>query len=249
VLEIIDAGKEKIVRVVPHQDSEGQVGEDEEAQAAAKGRKEIQEFAVPFGKAVLVKEGDTIAKGQAITDGVIDVKELFKVAGMAEAQAYIIREVGKIYALQGSAINDKHIEVIVRQMFSRVRIKQQGDSDFSIDELVERDTFLEANDALKADGKEAAKGLRLLMGISKTALSVSSFLSAASFQETTRVLINAAIEGQKDKLRGLKENVIIGRLIPAGTGYRKDIPHAELGSQSAMTESKEVLEEAEVNVE
>ncbi|TSC78640.1 MAG: DNA-directed RNA polymerase subunit beta' [Parcubacteria group bacterium Gr01-1014_29] len=210
VLEVREENRERIVRVVPT-DDDGT-------------KRDVQEYVVPFGKGVIVREGDALKKGQAVSNGVVDTKELFKVAGIAEAQNYIIREIGKVYALQGSPINEKHIEVIVRQMFSRVRIKNQGSTRFSEDEMVERDQYLTENDRVRAEGGELAKSVRLLMGISKTALTVSSFLSAASFQETTRVLINAAIEGQKDYLRGLKENVIIGRLIPAGTGYRKDVP-------------------------
>ncbi|OGZ45224.1 MAG: DNA-directed RNA polymerase subunit beta' [Candidatus Ryanbacteria bacterium RIFCSPHIGHO2_01_FULL_48_27] len=228
VLEIKEAGKEKIVRVVPSDEADEDAEERDTPEKEPEDKKEIREYSVPFGKAVLVKEGDHVTRGHVLSDGVVDVKELFKVGSMSDAQNYIIREVGKIYALQGSPINDKHIEVIVRQMFSRVRIKHQGSSRFSVDELVERDTFLEENTRIRKSGEgDPAKAVRLLMGISKTALSVGSFLSAASFQETTRVLINAAVEGQEDHLRGLKENVIIGRLIPAGTGFRKDLPHFE----------------------
>jgi DNA-directed RNA polymerase subunit beta' len=238
VLEIKDTGKEKLVRVMPHDTEE----------AVAK-EKDIKEYAIPYGKAVLVGENAEVKKGQALTDGTIDVKELFKVAGTAEAQNYIIREVGKIYALQGSPINDKHLEVIVRQMFARVKIKSVGSTEFSVDEVVERDLFFEENIQAKKNKGEPAKATRLLMGISKTALSIGSFLSAASFQETTRVLINAAIEGQEDRLRGLKENVIIGRLIPAGTGYRKDIPRYSqefIENEGAGEEGVEVEEEIEV---
>lgn len=212
VLEIKEENRDHIVRILP-EDDDGT-------------KRDVQEYTVPFGKSVALQIGDAVVQGQQVSDGVVDTKDLFKVAGIGEAQNYIIREIGKVYALQGSPINEKHIEVIVRQMFSRVRIKRIGSTRFSEDEVVERDHFLEENDRVLAEGKEPAKGARLLMGISKTALSVSSFLSAASFQETTRVLINAAIEGQEDHLRGLKENVIIGRLIPAGTGYRKDVPRA-----------------------
>jgi len=228
VLEIKDENRDRIVRVLPD-DDDGT-------------KRDVQEYTIPFGKGVVVSEHDVITKGQPVSDGIVDTKDLFKVAGIAEAQNYIIREIGKVYALQGSPINEKHIEVIVRQMFSRIRVKTAGSTRFSEDEIVERDRFLEENDRALAANGDPAKGVRLLIGISKTALSVSSFLSAASFQETTRVLINAAIEGQVDHLRGLKENVIIGRLIPAGTGYRKDIPKT-IGP--TYTED----EEAEVEIE
>jgi DNA-directed RNA polymerase subunit beta' len=213
VLEIKEENREKIVRILPD-DDDGT-------------KRDVQEYTVPFGKAVVVEVDQNIQKGMPVSDGIVDAKELFKAAGTADTQNYIIREIGKVYALQGSPINEKHIEVIVRQMFSRMRIKSVGSTRFSEDEIIERDSFLEENDRIKAAGGETAKAARLLMGISKTALTISSFLSAASFQETTRVLINAAIEGQKDYLRGLKENVIIGRLIPAGTGYRNDVPRSD----------------------
>ena len=146
---------------------------------------------------------------------------MFKLTGEKEAQRYIIKEIQKIYASQGALIHDKHLEIIVRQMFSRVRIKDEGDSTFHLGEIVERERFLEENNKLKKEKKKPAKGVPLLLGISRVALTAESFLSAASFQETSRVLIRASLEGKEDKLRGLKENVIIGKLIPAGTGFRK----------------------------
>ena len=226
VFEIKEENRDRIVRVLPD-DDDGT-------------KRDVQEYTIPFGKTVVVNVDDTITKGQPLSDGVIDTKELFRVAGTGETQNYIIREIGKVYALQGSPINEKHIEVIVRQMFSRVRIKQVGNTRFSVDEVVEREQFLEENDRVLSTGKESAKGSRLLMGISKTASSTSSFLSAASFQETTRVLINTAIGGQEDRLRGLKENVIIGRLIPAGTGYRKDVPGATPPVSKLLEEDMDV---------
>ncbi|PJE64367.1 MAG: DNA-directed RNA polymerase subunit beta' [Candidatus Ryanbacteria bacterium CG10_big_fil_rev_8_21_14_0_10_43_42] len=231
VLEIIEEGRDRIVRILPDDDDDT--------------KRDTREYTIPFGKGVLVKVNDAVQRGQAISDGVVDTKELFKVAGIAEAQNYIIREIGKIYALQGSPISEKHIEVMVRQMFSRVRIKEVGDTTFSEDAIVERDQWLEENDRVKAEGKAPAKAARLLMGISKTALTISSFLSAASFQETTRVLINAAIEGQRDNLRGLKENVIIGRLIPAGTGFRKDVPkeHVSRREEKQGEKMEKVIEQ------
>ena len=234
VLEIKEENRDRIVRVLPD-DDDGT-------------KRDVQEYVVPFGKAVVVDVDEAVVKGQPLSDGVVDAKELFKVAGTGETQNYIIREIGKVYSLQGSPINEKHIEVIVRQMFSRVRIKEVGGTRFSVEEVVEREQFLEENDRALAQGKEAAKGARLLMGISKTALSISSFLSAASFQETTRVLINTAIAGQVDRLRGLKENVIIGRLIPAGTGYRKDVPKSTHGVSDSMEEEVEI-ESGEVVME
>ncbi|MEK7173568.1 MAG: DNA-directed RNA polymerase subunit beta', partial [Patescibacteria group bacterium] len=237
VLEIKEENRDHIVRILPD-DDDGT-------------KRDVEEYTVPFGRGVVVRADETVEKGQPVSDGVVDTKDLFRVAGIGESQNYIIREIGKVYTLQGAPINEKHIEVIVRQMFSRVRVKNPGTTRFSEDEILERDIFLEENDRVLAAQGEPAKAARLLMGISKTALSISSFLSAASFQETTRVLINAAIEGQKDRLRGLKENVIIGRLIPAGTGYRKDIPkehkrkmhEADIGMDEVEVEMEEMVPE------
>jgi DNA-directed RNA polymerase subunit beta' len=143
------------------------------------------------------------------------------VAGMAEVQKYILQEIQRIYVSQGAVIHDKHVEVIIKQMFSRVRIKEKGGSSFDVGETVEKTSLSEENANLKKEGKDLAKGQPILLGISKVALTTESFLSAASFQETARVLIRAAFEGKEDRLRGLKENVILGKLIPVGTGFRK----------------------------
>jgi DNA-directed RNA polymerase subunit beta' len=183
--------------------------------------KKVEEYQVSAGSTLKVAEGDLVGKGSKLIEGNIELKSLYKTMGWEEVHRYIVREIQEIYASQGEGINDKHIEVIVRQMLSRILISDSGDSTLVSGEIVEKDEFEETNSALKAEGKELAKGERMLMGITKVALSTESFLSAASFQETARVLINAAVVGKEDKLRGLKENVIIGKLIPAGTGYRK----------------------------
>ena len=146
-------------------------------------------------------------------------QNFLRLRGKEDVQRYIIREVQNIYFFQGASIDERYIEVVVRKMFSRVRIIDGGATDFLIGQIVEKDTFDEVNSKLKA--KDRAKGMELLMGITKVSLSSESFLSAASFQETARVLINAACEGKVDYLKGLKENVIIGTLIPAGTGFRQ----------------------------
>ena len=140
--------------------------------------------------------------------------------GIEAVYRYILTEVQRIYSSEGSSINNKHIEVIIRQMFGRVKIKDPGDTEFVIGEIIEKPRFLEINRAIKKAGKTPAKAKQLLLGVTKVALSTESFLSAASFQETARVLITAATEGKVDQLRGLKENVIIGRLIPVGTGLK-----------------------------
>jgi len=182
---------------------------------------EMKEYVVPKGVDILVGKGDVVGKGTQLTEGHIDLKKLYSTMGLHDLHRYIVHEIQEIYASQGEGVNDKHIEVMVRQMLSRVLIKDAGDTEFVTDDVVERDRFLEANEQAKAEGKRPAEGERLLMGITKVALSTESFLSAASFQETARVLINASLTGKVDRLRGLKENVIIGRLIPAGTGFRE----------------------------
>ncbi len=176
------------------------------------------EYSAPVNAAVKVKIGDLVGKGSIISEGHVDLKKLHEVMGLEAVHRYIIREIEEIYAAQGEGINDKHIEVIIRQMFSRVRVVDPGDTMLLPGDIVEKDQFLEANSEI-GKGKEAT-GETMVLGITKVALSTESFLSAASFMETARVLINAAVQGKEDRLRGLKENVIIGRLIPAGTGYR-----------------------------
>ena len=168
---------------------------------------------------VKVEEGDLVTKGQVLSEGHIDLKKLFKISGQEAVQRYIIKEVQEIYQTQGEGINDKHIEIIIRQMISRVRVIHPGDTNLLTGDIVEYEKFMEVNAKAAKEGKEEAKGERMILGISKVALSTDSFLSAASFQETAKVLIDAATQGKVDQLKGLKENVIIGRLIPAGTGF------------------------------
>ena len=176
------------------------------------------EYVVPANKTILVKKGDKIEKGQILTDGAADLTDLYKHAGKEKTERYIIKETNAIYELQGVAIARKHIELIIRQMMSRRKIKEAGDTKFTVGEIVEQ-TELEEESALAVStGGLEAKGDQVILGITETALSTTSFLSAVSFQHTTKVLIDTAIRGGLDKLRGLKENVIIGRLIPAGTG-------------------------------
>ena len=183
--------------------------------------KKTEEYQVPAGSTIKVAVNDLIGKGTKLSEGNIDLKKLYKTMGWEEVYRYIVREIQEIYAAQGEGINDKHIEVIVRQMFSRYLVEDAGDTTMIEGDIVERDEFMEINLNAKAKGEKLAAGEKLLLGITKVALSTESFLSAASFQETARVLINAAVAGKEDKLRGLKENVIIGKLIPAGTGYRE----------------------------
>ena len=188
---------------------------------SGKDNGEIVEYAIPLKRVILVKKGDLVKRGQQLCEGSLDLRELFKTAGEDRTHNYIVNEIQRIYASQGAIIHDKHIEVIIRQMFSRVKIKDAGDSSLVVDEIVEKSVVLDENSKLIKQNKKPAIVQPILLGISKVALTTDSFLSAASFQETSRVLIRAAIEGKVDKLRGLKENVMIGKLIPVGTGFRK----------------------------
>jgi DNA-directed RNA polymerase subunit beta' len=185
---------------------------------------ESKVYLIPKGKHIAVHDGDHVRAGEALMDGATNPHEVLKVLGEKELMKYLVDEIQEVYRLQGVDINDKHIEVIVRQMLRRVEIRDVGDTDFLLKELVERHIFDAENQKILAKGGKPAIGLPMLLGITKASLSTESFISAASFQETTKVLTQAGIEGKVDYLRGLKENVIMGRLIPAGTGlarYRK----------------------------
>lgn len=181
---------------------------------------EQKEYTVLKGSNVRVSKGDLLGKGSPLTDGHIDLHKLYETMGQEEVHRYIVREIQEIYAAQGEGINDKHIEVVIRQMLSRIRVIDPGDTSLLPGDIVEKGFFNESNRFVQGKKGVLAIGEQLIMGITKVALSTESFLSAASFQETARVLINAAVTGKEDRLHGLKENVIIGRLIPAGTGFR-----------------------------
>jgi DNA-directed RNA polymerase subunit beta' len=173
---------------------------------------------IPKDKHVLVHDGQVVNKGEMIVDGSVDPHDLLRLLGVEALARYIIDEVQDVYRLQGVKINDKHIEVIVRQMLRRVQVDDPGETGFIQGEQVERAELLEENEKAEKESKKTATFSYMLLGITKASLSTDSFISAASFQETTRVLTEAAIMGKRDPLRGLKENVIVGRLIPAGTG-------------------------------
>ncbi|PJB99549.1 MAG: DNA-directed RNA polymerase subunit beta' [Candidatus Nealsonbacteria bacterium CG_4_9_14_0_8_um_filter_35_12] len=206
--KVIEITKDRIIRIKP--------------KGNPHSKNEVLEFKISPRMAIWVKEGEEVKKGQQLSEGNLDLKEVSKLRDKTETQRYVIKEIQRIYVSQGAIIHDKHLEIVTRQMFSRIRIKDGGDSSFVPGEIVERTRFLEENKTLKEKKKEPAKGNSILLGISRVALTSDSFLSAASFQETTRVLIKAALEGKEDRLHGLKENVIIGKLIPAGTGFRKN---------------------------
>jgi DNA-directed RNA polymerase subunit beta' len=173
---------------------------------------------LPSGSRPIVKDGDEVTAGQPITDGPWDPKEVMEIKGIRETQLYIVEEVQKVYRDQGVSIHDKHIELIVRQMTRRISVQEPGDTDFLPGERTDAKTFRDTNMTVVSEGKRPAEGRPELMGITKASLATESWLSAASFQETTRVLTEAAIDGRSDTLNGLKENIIIGKLIPAGTG-------------------------------
>ncbi|MBI2055107.1 MAG: DNA-directed RNA polymerase subunit beta' [Candidatus Sungbacteria bacterium] len=221
VEEITEIGRERIISVGIVPDEEFPKAKRKSAKSKTTTLEDRKEYRLPTHIGVYVKKGDSIKRGDIISEGHADLKELFKYAGSSVTQNYIIKEIQKIYSLQGAPIHDKHIEVIVRQMFSRVRIKDPGNTSFTVGEIAEKTRFREEKRTMEHAKKTPPKAVQILLGITKVALTTDSFLSSASFQETARVLIGAAIEGKKDWLRGLKENVIIGRLIPAGTGYKK----------------------------
>ncbi|MDD5606558.1 MAG: DNA-directed RNA polymerase subunit beta', partial [Candidatus Pacebacteria bacterium] len=186
-----------------------------------KSNKVIVNYHASLQSVIMVKKGDKIEKGQQLSEGNFDLKEHYKLHSKEETQRYIIQEIQRIYASQGVSIHDKHIEIIVRKMFSRVKIKESGDSLFVPGEVVELARILEENDILKKEKKQLIKFSPVLLGITRVSLSTDSFLSAASFQETSRVLIKASLEGKEDRLLGPKENIIIGKIVPIGTGFKK----------------------------
>ena len=203
---------------------------------------ETKDYLIPYGSRIKVYDGDLIEAGDEITEGSVNPHDILKIKGLRGVQDYMIQEVQRVYRLQGVEISDKHIEVIVRQMLKRVKIEENGDTEFLPGSLVDWLTFENTNAALEAEGKEPAKGTRVLLGITKASLATDSFLSAASFQETTRVLTEAAIKGKIDPLIGLKENVIIGKLIPAGTGMTR-YRNIEIVPEGAEEETEAPAEE------
>ena len=222
VAELFEARKPKEHAVISEIDGLVSFGKD------TKGKRKVivtpdvgepQEYLIPKGKHVIVHEGDRVKAGEPLMEGSPNPHDILRILGEKELARYLVDEIQEVYRLQGVKINDKHIEVIVRQMLKRVSIKDPGDTDFLVGEQVEKHIFEEVNAKTKAEGGRPAIAEPLLLGITKASLSTDSFISAASFQETTRVLTEAALAGKVDRLRGLKENVIMGRLIPAGTGF------------------------------
>ncbi|HJC74212.1 MAG TPA: DNA-directed RNA polymerase subunit beta', partial [Candidatus Mediterraneibacter faecavium] len=182
---------------------------------------ESKAYLIPYGSRIKIQDGAVLEAGDELTEGSVNPHDILKIKGLRAAQDYMLREVQRVYRLQGVDINDKHIEVIVRQMLKKVRVEEKGDSEFLPGTMVDVLEFEDVNKQLEAEGKEPAVGEQIMLGITKASLATDSFLSAASFQETTKVLTEAAIKGKVDHLKGLKENVIIGKHIPAGTGMKK----------------------------
>jgi DNA-directed RNA polymerase subunit beta' len=205
VSEIKNDNKEKIIVISP---------------AGSEKVKEKVEYQVSFNRVILVKAGQEVKRGDVLTDGSLDLNELFKYAGREKTQDYIIDEITKIYELQGEPVSRKHIEVIIKQMFSRVKVKDPGETNFSAGDVVPHSEVLRENSRIRDLGKEEAKFEMVLMGITEVSMTRTSFLSSASFERTTRSLIHNSLKGSVDRLVGLKENVIIGRVIPAGTGFK-----------------------------
>ena len=245
VAELFEARKPKETAVISEIDGSVSFGKD------TKGKRKVvvtpetgepKEYLIPKGKHISVREGDRVRAGEPLMDGSANPHDILRVLGVKELAKYLVDEVQEVYRLQGVKINDKHIETIVRQMLRRVKIKDPGDTNLLIGEQVERYLFDEENDKVIQKGKQPAVAEPLLQGITKASLSTESFISAASFQETTKVLTGAAVEGKIDYLRGLKENVIMGRLVPAGSGFRQYTKYVA-GAETVLEEQAEVEKE------
>ena len=195
-------------------------------------------YLIPYGSRIKVMDGQVLEAGDELTEGSVNPHDILKIKGVRAVQDYMIREVQRVYRLQGVEINDKHIEVIVRQMLKKIRIENNGDTEFLPGSLVDVLDFEDVNEEIEKEGKEQAEGKQVMLGITKASLATDSFLSAASFQETTKVLTEAAIKGKVDKLIGLKENVIIGKLIPAGTGMKR-YSNIKLSTDDMLAEQEE----------
>jgi DNA-directed RNA polymerase subunit beta' len=229
--EIFDARTIKNAAVIAHEDGIVQEVIDTQKEkkiiilANPRGAKKasVEEYEVPMTRKIMVSRGQNITQGMLMTDGSASLQELFKFAGMEETEEYIIREIRKVYELQSASIARKHIEVIIRQMFSRAKITEAGDTMFPVGEVVEKIELIDENKRIKAEGGREAKGGPVLLGITQVSLTSASWLSSASFQNTNRMLIDNAVRGGVERLRGLNENVIVGRLIPAGTGFKKGV--------------------------
>ncbi len=247
VEELFEARKPKGLAIITEISGEVKVND-------TKKRKEVivtsrdgesKTYTIPYGSRLKVRDGDFLEAGDEITEGSVNPHDILKIKGVQGVQNYLVKEVQRVYRMQGVDINDKHIEIIVRQMLDKVKVEEAGDTEFLPGSLVNLHDFGDANRKALENGQEPAVGRRTLLGITKASLATDSFLSAASFQETTRVLTDAAIKGKEDNLIGLKENVIIGKLIPAGTGMRR-YKNVDVVLED---EENEALEENDVDTE
>src|SRR5205823_9501676 len=244
VVELFEARKPRETAIISEIDGVVKFGE------VAKGQRKIyvtadngteKEYSVPRGVHINVQEGERMKAGEPLMDGPLNPHDILAVLGEKELQGYLVNEIQEVYRLQGVNISDKHIETIVRQMMRWVKVEDVGDTSFLLEQQTDKFRFREENERVIANGGRPATGRPLLLGITKASLSTESFISAASFQETTRVLTEASIQGAVDHLRGLKENVIVGRLIPAGTGmeYYRNVklsPELEQAAQKVQEE-------------
>lgn len=222
VVEIKEEGADKIVTVLSTKGTDA--------------KKDSVAYTVPARRIVIVKVGQEVAKGELLTDGSANIDDVYEAGGRDVAEDYIIREINKVYELQGASIARKHLEIIVRQMFSRRKIKEAGDTSFSPGEIIEVTELMEENNRMRERGLREAKGDLIILGITQTSLNAKSWISAASFQNTNRVLIANAVKGGVDTLRGLKENVTVGRLIPAGTGFKSNRSALDINNRKEVEE-------------
>ena len=225
VAELFEARKAKDSAIIAENDGKVEFGKEVRGKqriSIVSENGESSNYLIPKGKHINFNQGEKIKKGEYLLDGQPLPHDILRILGIKELTEYFVNQVQEVYRLQGVIINDKHIETILRQMLKKVEVKESGDSKYLPGEIIDKIKFEDLNEQLKAEGKKEAKGERVLMGITKASLQTESFISAASFQETTRVLTDAAIKGKVDKLSGLKENVIVGRLVPAGTGSIKN---------------------------
>ena len=244
VEELFEARKPKGLAIITEIAGTVKISEEKKKkEVIVTSKEDSKTYTIPFGSKLRVKTGDVLEAGDQITEGSINPNEILAIKGPEGVYEYLIQEVQKVYRNQGVDINDKHIEVIGRQMLKKVRVEDNKDTDMFAGSLVDMYEFEEKNEQAVEEGKQPAEGKRVLLGITKASLATESFLSAASFQETTRVLTEAAIKGKVDPLIGLKENVIIGKLIPAGTGMNvyKNVKINTEKEEEETSEKEEIM--------
>jgi DNA-directed RNA polymerase subunit beta' len=242
VAELFEARRPKDPAIISEIDGIVEFGESKKGQRRVVVRSSTgmkQEYIIPHGKHLNVYKGDKVYAGQQLIDGPVVPQDILRVSGDKKLQEYLVNEVQEVYRLQGVKINDKHIEVIVRQMLRKVRIEDSGDTNFLVGQQADKFVYQEENERVMKKKGKPASATPMLLGITKASLNTESFISAASFQETTRVLTEAASSGKIDYLRGLKENVIMGHLIPAGTGFSA---HRAIGMTKNVFEEKKEKE-------